>query len=339
MVLELDVIVWRGEILESRHRIQAVAVDSAGRPALETPESGLVTTFRSAAKPFQALPLVERGHLDRWKLTDEDLAVICASHTGSPEHVARVRGILGRIGQPESALACGYHEPLDPVSLEHVRAHPEARSPVYNNCSGKHAGMLCLALSEGWPVEGYERLEHPLQQMMRRIVGEVCGMDPSALGVAVDGCSVCVFALPLSAMARGYAALASAGEQPGPRGRALERIRRAMMTFPRMTGGSGRLSTELMEAAPGKLCAKGGAEGLECLGLPASGLGVAVKSEDGNARALGPAVLSLLDQLGALGAAELEKVASLRRPLVRNVVGLEVGRLEARITLPVPSNR
>ncbi|HTM57344.1 MAG TPA: asparaginase [Candidatus Udaeobacter sp.] len=339
MVLELDVIVWRGAILESRHRVQAVAADARGRSALSTPEPDLVTTFRSAAKPFQALPLVERGHLDRWNLSDEDLAVICASHTGSPEHVARVRGILGRIGQDESALACGYHDPLDPVSLEYVRSHPEARSPVYNNCSGKHAGMLCLALSEGWPVRGYERLDHPLQQLMRRTVGEACGMDPDSLGVAVDGCSVPVFALPLSAMARGYANLASARPEQGPRPRALDRIRRAMTSYPRMTGGAGRLSTDLMEAAPGKLCAKGGAEGLECLALTDSGLGIAVKSEDGNARPLGPAVLSVLDQLGALDGEALEKVAALRRPLVRNVVGLEVGRLEARVTPPLPAVR
>src|SRR6516225_6665972 len=138
--LHLEVTVWRGAIAESRHRLQAAVVDAAGRRVLETEAPDLVTTFRSSAKPFQLLPLVERGHADRFRFEEADLAVMAASHTGSAEHVARVRGILARLSLPELALACGYHEPLDPASLDLVRRNPGQRSPVYNNCSGKHAG-------------------------------------------------------------------------------------------------------------------------------------------------------------------------------------------------------
>jgi L-asparaginase II len=329
MRVQIEVVVWRGEIAESRHRVLAMAADGQGRAELDGGDR--VTTYRSAAKPFQALPLVERGHAERWRLSDEELALMCASHTGSQRHVECVRGILGRLGLPASALVCGYHDPLDPESLARLRAHPEERSPVYNNCSGKHAGMLALALAEGWPTAGYERPEHPVQQAVRASVAEMGGMAPSALETAVDGCSVPVFALPLAAMARAYARLASAGESGDDRERSLARIRRAMMSHPRATGGAERFATQLMEAMPGRIVAKGGAEGLECLGLPERALGLAVKVEDGSTRAVGPAVIEVLDHLGALSDAERQRLEALRVPKLRNVAGLEVGRIEAGV--------
>jgi L-asparaginase II len=331
MRLQIDVIAWRGRIRESRHRVQAAVCDVAGRLEAETGEPAAVTTFRSAAKPFQLLSLVERGHADRWGWTDEQLAVMAASHTGSPSHIALVAGILARLGLGERALACGYHEPLDPVSLEHLRAHPGERSALYNNCSGKHAGMLCLALSEGWPIEGYQHAGHPVQELMKRTVAEVCGVPADSVETAIDGCSVPVFGLPLAAMARGYARLAAATSEGDARTRALDRIRRAMCAYPRAVGGEGRFSTALMERTSGRLVAKGGAEGLECVGLPARRLGMALKSEDGSARGLAPASVALLEHLGELTPAERAGLAASRRPVVTNHAGLEVGALEAAI--------
>ncbi len=338
MRLQIDVLVWRGAIPESRHRVQAAVSDPAGRLAAETEQAGAVTTFRSAAKPFQLLPLVERGHADRWRWSDEQLAVMAASHTGGPAHVALVAGILDRLGLADRHLACGFHEPLDPGSLAHVRAHPEARSALYNNCSGKHAGMLCLALSEGWPIAGYERPDHPVQQLMRRTVGEVCGVGADSLAVAVDGCSVSVFGLPLRSMACGYARLAAASADGDPRERALSRIRAAMCAFPRVVGGAGRFSTVLMEQTGGRLVAKGGAEGLECVGLPARRRGLALKCEDGQARGIAAATLALLEQLDELSDMEREQLAEVRRPVLMNHAGREVGALEAvvRVLAPAP---
>ena len=337
MRLQIDVFVRRGAIPESRHRVQAAVSDPAGRLSAGTEQAAGVTTFRSAAKPFQLLPLVERGHADRWGWSDEELAIMAASHTGSPAHVERVAGILDRLQLTDRHLACGFHEPLDPVSLAHVRAHPEARSALYNNCSGKHAGMLCLALSEGWPVAGYERPDHPVQQLMKRTVAEVCGVAAESLAVAVDGCSVSVFGLPLSGMACGYARLAAASADGDPRERALGRIRGAMCAFPRAVGGEGRFSTALMEETRGRLVAKGGAEGLECVGLPAQRLGIALKCEDGQARGVAAATLALLEQLEALSRVELERLARLRRPVITNHAGHEVGVLEAAIRVLAPS--
>ena len=145
----IEVVVRRGDIPESRHRVQAALSNPGGALEAETAEPHLITTFRSAAKPFQLLPLVERGHAERWRWSDEELAVMAASHTGSAYHVRQVTGILERLGLSPAHLACGYHEPLDPESRVLLAADPGARSPLYNNCSGKHAGMLCLALSEG----------------------------------------------------------------------------------------------------------------------------------------------------------------------------------------------
>lgn len=337
MRLQIDVLVWRGAIPESRHRVQAAVSDPAGRLEAGTEQADLFTTFRSAAKPFQLLPLVERGHAERWRWSDEQLAIMSGSHTGSRAHLELVSGILGRLGLADRHLACGFHPPVDPGSLARVRADPEDRSPLYNNCSGKHAGMLCLALSEGWPVEGYQRPDHPVQQLMRRTVAELCGVGPESLAVAVDGCSVSVFGLPLVGMARAYARLAAGSVDGDPRARALSRIRGAMCAFPQAVGGEGRFSTVLMEATRGRLVAKGGAEGLECVGVPGRRLGVALKCEDGQARGIPPASLALLEYLGELTDDELERLAASRRPVTTNHAGLEVGALEAVVKVLAPA--
>ncbi len=330
MRVQVEVEVWRGAIPESRHRIQAAVVDASGtlRVVSEDPRG---TSFRSAAKPFQLLPLVERGLVERWGFTDEHLAVMAASHTGSPRHVALVVDILTRLGLDEGALACGYHDPLDPESLALIRTHPERRTALYNNCSGKHAGMLAQALAEGWPIEGYEQPGHPLQQRMRETVAEMCGMEPEALLVGVDGCSVCAFGAPLAAMARAYARFAAARAEGGTRERALDRIRRAMIRHPEVTGGSMRFSTQLMVAAGGSLVAKGGAEGLECVGVPSRGLGMALKCEDGGSRGVAPAVVALLEHLDLLTQDHAAALETWRRPIVRNVRGLAVGEVRARV--------
>jgi len=331
MRLRIDATVWRGPIAESRHRFQAAVSAPDGVLAAQTEEPHLVTTFRSAAKPFQLLPLVERGHAERWDFDDETLAVMTASHTGSRYHVDLVRGILARIGLSDHDLACGFHEPLDPESLTQIRMHPADRSPLYNNCSGKHAGMLALALAEGWPTQGYEQAGHPVQRLMKLVVAESCGVPPESLTVGVDGCSVSVFGAPLSGMARAYARLAAASRAGDARERAMARIRDAMQAWPAATGGGGRLSTALMERVPGRLVAKGGAEGLECLGLPERGLGLALKCEDGQSRAIGPVLLGLLEQLGGLSEDEMARLADLRGPVIRNHAGLEVGSVSAEV--------
>jgi L-asparaginase II len=332
MILKCEVVVIRGDIVESRHRVQCAVADAAGTVHAASAEREGVTSFRSAAKPFQLLPLVERGHADALGCSEQELAIMAASHSGSRAHLALVQGLLDRLGLAASQLACGYHDPQDPQSLEDVRQDPSRCGPIYNNCSGKHAGMLALCRAEGWPVAGYERAEHPLQQLMLRTVAECCGVAPETVLTGIDGCSVPVFGVPLARMAQGYARLAEATARGGDaRARALQRIGRAMMAEPVVVEGAGRLATDLMLAAPGRILAKSGAEGLLLVADTARGRGIAIKCEDGAMRAVGPAAVELLGTLGVLRAGELDSLATHRRTPVANAAGLAVGWLEAHV--------
>lgn len=333
MRLQAEVLVVRGDIAESRHRVRCVAVDAAGTTAAATLDAERVTSFRSAAKPFQLLPFVERGHADRLGFGEPELAIMAASHSGSREHLALVRTLLARTGLDASALACGYHDPMDAESLEDVRRDPSLRGPLYNNCSGKHAGMLAFAQAEGWPVAGYERREHPLQQLLLRTVADCCGVRPESVTLGIDGCSVPVFGLPLVSMARGYARIAEAWTRGGDlRARTLQRIARAMTAHPVLVEGRARLATDVMGATAGRVLAKSGAEGLLLLADSAHGLGIAIKCEDGAMRALGPATVEALLALGTLRPDEGEALAAHHRPPVHDAAGHVVGRLEAAVT-------
>lgn len=334
MRLQAQVLVLRGDIAESRHRVLCAVVDASGGEAGATADADRVTSFRSAAKPFQLLPFVERGHADALGLGEPELAIMAASHSGSREHLALVRRLLDQIGLDASHLACGYHDPLDAESLEDVRRDPSLRSPLYNNCSGKHAGMLAFARAEGWPVAGYERPEHPLQQLMLRTVAECCGVRPESVALGVDGCGVPVFGVPLVRMAHAYARLGEAWARGGDaRARALQRIARAMTAYAVIVEGRARLATDVMLASGGRVLAKSGAEGLLLAADPAQGLGIAIKCEDGAMRAMGPAVVELLRALGTLRPAEEAVLELHRHPPVHNAAGLVVGRLEATVTV------
>jgi len=338
MRLQAEVLVLRGAIAESRHRVALAVVDAAGRVLAASEPEAQVTSFRSAAKPFQLLPFVERGHADRLRCSEPELAIMAASHSGSRAHLALVRSLLERIGLTARDLACGYHDPMDAESLEDVRRDPGLKSALYNNCSGKHAGMLAMSKAEGWPTAGYERATHPLQQLLRATVADCCGVTSDSILLGVDGCSVPVFGVPLTAMALGYARLAGALAQGGDtRAQALRRIGRAMMAEPVVVEGTGRLATDLMLAARGRIVAKSGAEGLLLVAEPGpasgghSGRGIAIKCEDGAMRALGPAAVELLATLGVLTADEAESLAVHRRPAVHDAAGHPVGWLEGRV--------
>jgi L-asparaginase II len=291
----------------------------------------LVTFFRSACKPFQALPLVERGHADRFGFGARELAVMSASHNGAAEHVSVVRGMLDAIGLTERHLLCGFHYPEDPDHDAALRKGALTPSPIYNNCSGKHAGMLALAVAEGWPVEDYVSFDHPVQQAGLAAVAEVCGVDRHSMPLGVDGCSAANPAMPLSAMARGFSNFARARDTGGAdaRERALARIRGAMIAEPVLVAGVGRFCTDVLTAGAGTVVTKTGAEGLQCLGFPGTGEGVAVKVKDGSRRAVGPAVLAYLRDGHRLSPAALTQLERWAHPSIQNHRGLVVGELRA----------
>ena len=290
-MLELRAEATRGGLPESLHRISVAVVDSAGRLVARSGDPGLRTFWRSAAKPFQALPLVADGAADRFAFTDAEVALACASHSSEPAHVALAEAMLAKVGRTEADLACGPHVPLSPVMAATVAREGISMSPAWSNCSGKHAAMLAIALHRGWPTQGYERLEHPLQQRILAEVSRWSGEPVETIGLGVDGCTAVSFALPLEGMARAYARFGTTSDP------AMARIRTAMMAHPWLVAGTGRSCTDLMSAAPGRLVVKLGADGIYSAVLLRSGIGVALKVEDGDMRASPAALVAILRDL------------------------------------------
>src|SRR2546427_4458046 len=200
----------RGGVVESRHIVHAAVVDAEGKVVARTGDPDLVTFWRSAAKPFQALPLVADGVMERFGLTDGDLAIACASHSSEPGQVARVREFLAKIGCSERDLLCGSHPPLSERVAQDYATRGVRLTAVYSNCSGKHAGMLALACHHGWPTEFYTRPEHPVQQRLLSEMAEWSGVERARISTATDGCGVVCYAMPLRNMALAYARLANA---------------------------------------------------------------------------------------------------------------------------------
>jgi L-asparaginase II len=324
--------VTRGQLVESWHRGSVAVAAPSGALALALGDVASPVYPRSAIKALQAVPLIESGAADHFGFGPAEIALACGSHAGTERHATLAASMLHRAGLTPSALHCGAHAPLGPSAANALIAASQAPTQLHNNCSGKHAGMLALAQAEGWPAAGYERLEHPLQQLMLRTVAECCGVAPGSLQLGVDGCSVPVFGLELAAMASGYARLAAAMAGGGDaRALALQRIGRAMVAEPVVVEGTGRLATDLMLAAHGRILAKSGAEGLLLVAEPATARGIAIKCEDGAMRAMGPAAIELLVALGVLRADEAESLAAHRRPVVADAAGHPVGWLEGRV--------
>ena len=268
----------------------------------------LITFWRSAAKPFQAMPLVTDGAADRFALTREELALCCASHSSEQGQVALVRDFLAKIGCSERDLLCGAHTPLSPAVAKDYETRGVRVTAVFSNCSGKHTGMLALARHHGWPIEDYTRPDHPVQQRCLTEVSRWTGVPTSHIGVAVDGCGVPCYALPIRAMAGAYARMRNGegGMRNGEAGAGATfrtphsalRIVEAMLRHPELIAGEGRACTELMRAHPGRVIVKTGAEGVYSGLLVREGWGVALKVEDGHTAAAELAVTAVLSRLG-----------------------------------------
>ena len=321
---DLDVLVTRGGGVESRHRVHAAVIDGDGALVARAREPNTVTMWRSCAKPFQVMPLLACGGFDEVGWGDDELALACASHGGEPEHVAIAESMLRDLGLEEGDLACGPHEPLSPRGARILRESGERPTRLHNNCSGKHAAMLARAHVGGWPAEGYERDDHPVQRGALTEVARWTGVPEDGIIRAVDGCGVVVFGLPLDAMARAYARLASAVA----RGEEIPtRITRAIATRPFLFGGTERFDSLLVEETGGRVISKIGAEGVHSVVAFEQRVGFAVKVEDGATRAQYPAVLHLLQLLGALPERLSPRLAEYARPRIRNTRGEMVGEL------------
>jgi L-asparaginase II len=322
--LSLDVIVTRGAQVESRHHVHAAVVDASGSLIGAAVDHARVTHWRSCAKPFQIMPLIESGGFDAIGWGDDQLALACASHGGEPEHVRIAEAMLTSIGMEEGDLVCGPHEPLAQRGQKMLREAGARPTRLHNNCSGKHAAMLAGAFTSRLPTYGYERHDHPVQQACLAEVAKWGGVPSENIGVAVDGCGVTVFVLPLVSMALAYARLADAARRSAE---VPSRIVHAMQTRPFLVGGTDRFDSALIEATEGRCIAKIGAEGIHCVAVVDEGIGIAVKVEDGAQRAQFPAVLTALQHFGILPRELPPRLAEyLHRPL-RNSRGEVVGEV------------
>lgn len=327
--------VVRGGVVESRHRGAAVVSDAKGGIVMAWGDVERPVYPRSAAKPLQALPLVESGAADAFGLGPSELALACASHHGETAHVAALAGWLVRIGLGVANLACGAHPPLDPAAARRLVQSGAAATPLHNNCSGKHLGFLTTARHLGEAAAGYIEPDHPVQRRVAAVIAEMAGLDLTRAPRGVDGCGIPVIALPLSGLARAMARMADPATLTPTRAAASRRLLDAMATEPLMVSGSTGFATALLRAAGERVRAKPGAEGVYAASLPTLGLGLALKIDDGAARAAEAAIAAILVRLELLDAAVLSgtDLAERMRPVVRNVAGAVVGEIRPAAAL------
>lgn len=322
--------VTRGALVESRHRGAVAVADADGRGVLAIGDVASPVFPRSAVKALQAVALVEEGAADRFGFDDEALALACASHSGEPAHVAGVERMLTKIGLEASALRCGVHWPIS-QSAAYALARTGTASALHNNCSGKHAGFLCLACAMGADTADYFRPEHPVQRQVRAVLEDFTGAVLGEDVRAIDGCSVPTWAVPLQNLAHGFAKFGTGRGLSPARAAAAARLRQACAAKPWFVAGSGRFCTEIMQLFGDRVFVKTGAEGIYCAALPQQGLGIALKCDDGAARAAQAVMAATIARFLPLDVAERAALAPLLQPSLRNWSETEVGAM--RVTL------
>ncbi len=320
--------VTRGDMVESRHTGTVAVVDAKGGLKLSCGNISQPIYPRSAIKPIQAIPLVESGAADAFKLSDAEIALACASHGGEPRHVDTVRAWLKRLGLSEDDLECGTHPPSFAPAAEALYRAGTPIANAHNNCSGKHTGFLSVAKHKGWPTLGYIGAGHPVQQTVLQTLADLCGADLTKGAHGIDGCGIPVVGIPLERLALAMARVADPSSLAPARRAAIERIRRAMTREPFMVAGTGRFCTRVMTKLGDAVVLKTGAEGVYMAALPGQGLGICLKIADGAGRASQIALAAVLERLGISGAAELATA-----PL-SNVVGRPVGEIRPAGELP-----
>lgn len=342
----------RGQVIESIHYGAIAVVDSYGKLLAYYGDPQTVAFLRSSAKPFQVLPFVERGGLETFEFSQKELALSCASHEGSDEHVQTARSILTKAGVDENSLQCGSHMPGNVDVYKRLIKNDEAPTPVRNNCSGKHSALLAHAKMRDFPLDTYLEFDHPIQQDILASFADMCLFPPNQIELGIDGCSAPNFAVPLYNAALAFARLCDPRELSETRANACHKITSAMMTHPEMVSGRGEFDCELMRTGAGNIVCKRGAEGYQAIGLlpgalsaNSPGIGIAFKISDGDLSQrrpdlrsytrVRPAVtLEILKQLGALSEAQLDLLAEFgpAKP-VTNHRGITVGESQPIFTL------
>jgi L-asparaginase II len=298
--------VTRGPVVESRHRGAIIVVDSAGRRRAAVGDVEQAVFPRSAVKALQALPLVESGAADRFGFGNAELALACSSHSGEPRHVETAVAMLARAGRSGADLECGPQVPAADAAVRELIRSGQEPSALHNNCSGKHAGFICLCAHRGFAVKGYVEPDHPVQREITATLAAMTDTQLDATLRGIDGCSIPTYAIPLDRLALAFARFITGDGLSRDRAAAARRLAAACMAEPWMVAGTGRFCTVAMTALQGALLVKTGAEGVFCAALPERGLGVAIKCEDGASRASEAAMAAVIAALVQAAGEEFE---------------------------------
>jgi L-asparaginase II len=320
---------WRGEIVENRHRGAIAVCDPHGRLLHSWGDVEALVYPRSSVKLIQALPLVESGAADHFKLNPVELALACSSHGAEPLHTETVKRWLERVDLDEDALECGAHAPNHEPTAQALLQQHCTPGRVHNNCSGKHTAMLTTSRFLGETTQGYIEREHPAQQRWFDSLGEMAGIDLRSLPWNRDGCGIPVIAMPLIALATAFARVAVPDELTPARGEAVERLANAIAENPLMIAGSGRLCSQVVAHSGRRTLVKTGADGVYTAALQEQGLGIALKMDDGNGQAAEVAILSVLSHLQGLHVSELEALEERCQPSIVNTRGVVTGYRKA----------
>ena len=321
---------FRGGTLECVHFGAVAVVDTQGRLVAGAGDPHWQAFTRSTLKALQALPFMQGGGGRLFGFSGEQLAMLCASHSGEPMHVKQVQGMLDKTGLTYKSLQCGCHMPY--FVEQGLGAPPAEVDERHNNCSGKHTGFLAYCVQHGLPLGNYLAPGHPLQQAIRKEVARAVGLAPEELKIGIDGCSAPNYAMPLSALARGYARLASGGAD-GEFGESFAQLSEAMKAHPEFVSGTGRSDAAFMRAGRGDWVTKAGADGVQAFASKSRGQGFALKIADGSKVALHAATVAVLDQLGWLDARQREELRPWRAEAVANIRGTHVGDRKPAFTL------
>jgi len=314
--------VQRGGKLESRHQIHAAVFDSNQQLTASVGNPDFLTYFRSSAKPYQTLTLFRTGVIDHFNFSDLEISLITASHNGENFHVEAVRNILAKIGLDESYLKCGFHLPYFPKATEEFYTRKSESSPIYNNCSGKHAGMLAACIFHNYDLTTYLQPDNPHQKSIKKVVAEFSQLSEDKIQVAIDGCGVPVFYLSLSQMAKMNVNFSISSEP------AIQKIRSSIVNFPEYLAGTNRFDTDFIRVFSGRAITKVGAEAIQSfIFFDPQPFGIVVKCEDGNIRGVETAAVEILRQLKLISMEEIEKLRNFWKPKLKNHVGTIVGEI------------
>lgn len=321
--------VMRSEMVESVHRGDVVVANSNGEILLQLGDAKRFTFLRSSAKPLQAMAVLQLGIAEKYALDLKEIAIIISSHSGEKEHIGILQQLIEKVGIQENLLECGIHEPINKEAARELLISNQAPSKLHCNCSGKHISLIAASKHLGLPVEGYTKMDHPLQKYIESTISDFGKIDVTKIRKGVDGCGAPVYAIPLENAALAYANICNENFSEGKYRKSQNYVLSAMTMYPKVIAGKGRIDSEIMKRFGDRVVCKIGAEGVYCAGIIGKGIGIAIKIDDGNSRAIGPVFLELLLKLKIITMEEINELKDFWRPLILNNKGENVGEIKA----------